>query len=129
MEREAALSPSSERTYLYLTSPDWGIDGIKDIQRLYNQPASLLQLQRVEISAPRLPAELRARLDDPNLILLLEPGMDYNWKLALEGELEKAGRVLCNLQDTPGSSPVAQMYFHPKADYLCPREGDWSVQP
>ncbi len=129
LEREETLSPGSERVYLFLTSPNWGIDGIKEMQRLYAKPASLLQLQRLVINSARLPAELINRLDDPNLILFLEPGMDYNWKLALDSELAGYGWVLCNLKDTPGSSPVAQVYFHPRSRFLCPQEGDWSIRP
>ncbi|NTU75493.1 MAG: hypothetical protein HGA86_05165, partial [Anaerolineaceae bacterium] len=127
LQRNQQMNLGDDFTYLFITSPDWGIDGFKQMQEAYRLPRASAQLQRVETSSEYLPADVIKRLEDNNLVIIVDPFMDEYKRNQISDELIARGRFGCALQDTPATQVVAHMFLHTDRQNLCPLQGNWEL--
>jgi hypothetical protein len=112
--------------YLFVTDDGWGIDGIRTLQDLYHSPLSGAQLERIVMTAEPLNWYQKLRLQSDNTIIIPQPWMDAGWKASLIPFTAGAGKVTCEVKESPKSNVKFTAYFPSNLAYLCPVNGDWS---
>lgn len=115
-------------TYLFVTQEDWGIDGIRMLQGLYQSPESDDQLARLVMSTEKLDAEQTTSLNAANTIVIPQPWMNPEWQDALKPILLDAGKIPCEVRNTAKTDVRFTAYFPGELAYLCPVNGVWDDQ-
>ncbi|GAP16346.1 ArnT family glycosyltransferase [Levilinea saccharolytica] len=129
LQRDHALFADANKTYLFLTEEDWGIDGIRVLRDIYRLPPSQEQLDRAVVTEPKFSPELAARIRQPDVLVIFEPWMNEDLVVALEGEMVRLGKYECPVQDAVWTPPRFDLWTSREWVALCPRDGDWTARP
>lgn len=95
-------TPDVERTYIIITDPSWGVDGMRLLQRVYPEDFSQVHLMRVPVEQPELPAWIEPLIAEPSTLVFLQPWMEESWKTAIHnhlGETKKGCSILSEAGD------------------------------
>jgi hypothetical protein len=107
------------KTFLFITDPDWGIDGMYMLQDVYKVPTSPSQLAVMTITGPELSEAERARAADPNTLVIPKPWLEPSWLDALSAELSSLGKQDCAVRTDAGQYFI-RVWLAPEAANLCP---------
>jgi 4-amino-4-deoxy-L-arabinose transferase-like glycosyltransferase len=121
VQREAREDPSWEEHYLFLTEPDWGIDGVRLLRDVYGVPTSQEMLDRAVVQSPVLEPEVARTIQEDNTVVIIEPWMEEGLRLGVEDSLRLLGKELCPVSDTPETGTVFRMWLSRPYDDLCRR--------
>ncbi len=117
--RAQELEGDSPKTFVFITDPAWGIDGIKGtLQQVYSVPTSPLQVIQVTVTDTNLPEAARTTIADPSSLVIIKPWLDAQWKSTLEVALQELGKVPCDIKTTGGAVRF-QLWHSGGADTLC----------
>lgn len=121
-ERLVDYDPFSTKpkTFVFITNPDWGIDGILLQGRVYNYPATRLNLERLIVENPSLPTSELDRLQDLDTLVILQPDFDQEWQDALATQLLELGKEPCPVYEYTNNSVRFTMYLSPDRRAICP---------
>jgi hypothetical protein len=125
VQRDEAAGRQAGRTYLFITDPNWVIDGIRTLREVYGLPYSPAQLERLALEAPQLNEEAAARILADNTFVIVEPFLDDNWRNKLDNSLLSLGLNSCAVRDTLNSPIVFTFYYSPALENACPKDGVW----
>lgn len=125
VQREAEKNTGELLTYFFLTEPDWGIDGIRTLQDAYHVPASQAQLQREAMDNGEISVELAARLQPVTTLVIIQPWMNEEKRLALEGQLTKMGKAGCEIHGDAQADIRFMVWAAPDSGWSCPTAGIW----
>jgi hypothetical protein len=127
LQREQKMNPDSNLTYMFITTPDWGIDGIRVQRDVYNLPGSQDQLMRIAVEEPAIPLESIGRLANEETLVILQPWMNDELKLPIEEQLMILGKVRCDVRDTPEKDTRYTLWLDEKWGDICPEGGNWKL--
>lgn len=106
-------------TVVFLTNEDWGIIGFQWILRIYDYPASRINIKRVVMDGAAIPAAAEESIRARNTILIIQPGLDETWKAALASNLKDAGKQACEIMEATGKDIRFVMWHSPDLASLC----------
>lgn len=121
LQHDARQDPETLKDYLFITAPDWGIDGIVLLQDVYKLPPSPTQLHRVVAQSAELPADALPLIAEDDTVVILQPWMDEPVRLGLEARLAEIGRAPCQVRDIPQKDVRFTFWFTPALKGLCQR--------
>jgi 4-amino-4-deoxy-L-arabinose transferase-like glycosyltransferase len=119
LQHDKIEDPGTPKIYLFITQPDWGIDGLRLMQNIYSLPDSQAQLLRVAVDNPGLPAGTAERIQDPNTLVIIQPWMDKPLRDAMENELRQIGKESCPVSTTPQTAPQFTLWYSPNLASMC----------
>jgi len=126
LQHDAQEDPKTSKDYLFLTAPDWGIDGLLLMQDVYKLPPSPTQLQRIVVETPELPQHALSLISRPETVVILQPWMDETTRHAIEVRLAGLGMKPCPVRDVPRKDIRFTFWFTPGMEALCERaNADW----
>lgn len=112
--------------YIFITQPDWGIDGIRVMRDVYDQPASQTQLERYAMLSPSdLPEYAVQRILEEDTFVIVQPWMEEGLRQNVEHRLAELGKLPCPIQDVPQSEARFTLWFSSKWAWICPMNGVW----
>lgn len=125
LQRNEKLGYNSTLSYFFITQPDWGIDGIRELQNVYGLPASQAQLLRAVVQTPELPAWAVARIQAEDTLVIIQPWMAEPLKTEIVKSLAGYGKQPCAIRDAPHTDPRFTLWLSAPQVNLCPAEGVW----
>jgi hypothetical protein len=125
VQRDEAAGHQAGRTYLFITDPNWSIDGFRALREVYSLPYLPAQLERLMLETPQLSEEAAARILADNTFVIVEPFLDDNWRKELNTLLSGLGLESCVVRDTLNSPIVFTFYYSPALENACPKDGVW----
>jgi hypothetical protein len=126
LQHDAKEDPGTLKDYLFITTPDWGIDGLLVLQDVYKLPPSPTQLHRVVAERPTLPQEALPLISQPDTVVIIQPWMDETVRVGLQVQLAGLGRRPCDVRDIPEKDVRFTFWFTPALEGLCQRANtDW----
>ena len=126
LQHDAQEDPNTLKDYLFITAPDWGIDGFLTLQDVYKVPPSPTQLHWLVAESSELPEEEMELISQPNTVVIIQPWMDETVRLGLEDRLVETGKERCQVSDTPLTDPQFSIWYSPGLQDLCVRaNADW----
>jgi 4-amino-4-deoxy-L-arabinose transferase-like glycosyltransferase len=126
LQHDEAKDPGNAKNYLFITQPDWGIDGIRILQSVYSVPDSQSQLHRIAVETPDLPTATVEQIEEDNTLVIIQPWMDETMRVSIEGELKQLGKSSCEVRDTPQSSPQFTLWYSPDMQGVCEEANQYS---
>lgn len=127
LQRDQTLYPHQSKTILFLTDPNWDIEGIQTLAKVYRIPPSQVQLLRYETNNGKIPPEAAKIIREPNTRVIIQPWIEPATRALLADQLLAAGKKACLIQDTPFTEPRFTLYVHPAWWRLCPQTGNWDI--
>lgn len=121
LQRDAREDPANEERYLFLTEPNWGIDGIRLLRDVYGMPASQDLLERAVVETPLLDTDVASRIREDNTVVIIQPWMEEALRLGVEDSLRELGKEPCPVSDTLTTRVVFQLWLSRPYDSLCRR--------
>lgn len=121
LQNDAREDAAHEERYLFLTEPDWGIDGERLLRDVYGLPASQELLERAVVETPLLEAEVAGRIREDNTVVIIQPSMEESLRLAVEEALPELGKEPCPVSDTQDTRVVFVLWLSRPYDDLCRR--------
>jgi len=125
MQRNEAPDMVSNRSYIFVTDADWGIDGLRDMREIYGVPRSQVSLGRVLMTGPELDDATRAWLAKPEVFAIVQPWINKDYVDALEAELYALGKKPCPVRETPFTDVRFVMWYSEDMQRYCPAGGHW----
>jgi hypothetical protein len=126
LQHDAQEDPNALKDYLFITGPEWGIDGFLTLQDVYKVPPSPAQLHWLVAESSELPEEEMELIYQANTVVIIQPWMDETVRLALEERLVETGKERCQVSDTPLTEPQFSIWYSPGLQDLCARaNADW----
>ena len=126
LQHDAQQDPYTLKDYLFITAPDWGIDGLLTLQDVYKVPPSPTQLHRLVAEGSELPEVELGLISHLKTVVIIQPWMDETVRLGLEERLVDMGKVQCQVSDTPLTEPQFSFWYSPALEALCARANeDW----
>ncbi|HTX79153.1 MAG TPA: glycosyltransferase family 39 protein [Longilinea sp.] len=119
LQHDEVNDHGTAKTYLFITQPDWGIDGIRILQDVYSVPDSQSQLLRTAVETPDLPSATVERIKEDNTLVIIQPWMDETLRVAIEDELKQLGKSSCEVRDTPQTDPQFTLWYSPDMQGVC----------
>jgi 4-amino-4-deoxy-L-arabinose transferase-like glycosyltransferase len=107
------------KTFVFVTDPDWGIDGLYMLQAAYGVPTSPAQLSEVKIATPQLPNQALNRLADRDTLVIMKPWLPADWQQSLGSQLQALGKQACPVHST-ADHVVFTLWHAPELADLCP---------
>jgi 4-amino-4-deoxy-L-arabinose transferase-like glycosyltransferase len=119
LQADQRADPGYPKSYLFITQPDWGIDGIRVLQDVYDVPGSQAQLLHLSISTPGLPEAARLRIQEESMLVIVQPWMADDLRQQVETELSTLGKLPCPVSDTPLTEPRFTLWHAPALQNIC----------
>ena len=115
-----AVEGDRPKTFVFVTDPEWGIDGLYMLQNAYGAPSSPAQLTKITVSTPTLSEADLLRLADPQTLIILKPWLPEDWQQALGSQLAALGKEGCPVNRPNSQVPVFVLWHAPELAGLCP---------
>jgi hypothetical protein len=129
--RGETIEPGLTKRYVFITQPNWGIDGLLMIQKVYQTPASPLQIGRIMITDEDLarsaesgkaidiiPEERIPMLTDKEAIVFLQRYTSNDWVDKIEAALSEYGMTSCDARNFRGKL-VLKIWHHGMYNSIC----------
>lgn len=126
-QRDEQVFPERSKTVLFLTEPNWDIEGLQTLAQAYRIPPSRLSLRRFAVESGEIPMEARHLAAQNTTLVILQPWMNSDYKAGLEQQLLRLDKQPCPVQDTPSNPERFTLYLPPEYSRLCPVDGHWSL--
>jgi len=130
-QKGAELNPGTPKRYIFITQPNWGIDGLLMIQNVYQTPDSPLQISRVMLTNDDLARGLASGnasdiipetdvpwLQDKNAIVFLQRYTSADWSGSVEAALAEYGMTSCNARNASGRI-VMKIWHYDMYNQIC----------
>lgn len=114
----AAAAGLRPRTFVILTEPGWGIEGLRTLANVYRTDFEGVALDQVTLAAPLLTAADQARLTRLDTLVLVRPALSEQWPEALGSQLSALGLKVCAIA-TPLGQVRFQLWYRPEWEWLC----------
>lgn len=125
------IEPTRMKQYVVITQPNWGVEGLIMIQKVYQTPESPLQIHRVIISDENLAQEAgyekysanfsesdNLLLSDNNSIVMLQRFASEEWYAKVEAALKELGMTYCEARNYRGKV-VLNVWHHGLYNEIC----------
>jgi hypothetical protein len=116
---------SSRYSYVFITDPQWGIDGLRVLADVYGRPSAQAQLLRYSTDSAALPPDSTARIEEENTLVILQPWLPDDWLLGISNQLNSLGKLPCPVRANPQADIRFVLWYSPPAKDLCPNGGVW----
>jgi len=111
--------------YLFVTEENWGIDGIRLLQDLYQTPQSKKQLDRIYLTGDILTSDQIQLIQASHTVIIPQPWMKPEWQEGLKPVLSQAGKLPCEIKNTLETPVKFTAYFPAEWIGFCPAGGEW----
>jgi 4-amino-4-deoxy-L-arabinose transferase-like glycosyltransferase len=125
-QRNRDMGENSTLTYLFVTDQNWNIYEVLYYPGLYNVPASVSQLQRVQVDRADLPEEYVNLAKKPDTVVIVQPSLDSQIQAGLTNLLQGIGKNACPMREVPEWDARFTMFLSPERMNLCPQDGHWN---
>lgn len=115
-----AVEGNRPKTFVFVTDPEWGIDGLYLLQLAYGTPTSPTQLEKITVEQPLLSEAALARLADVDTLIILKPWLPADWQIALGDQLTGLGKRGCPVTRAGQGKAVFVLWHAPALASLCP---------
>jgi hypothetical protein len=105
-------------TFLFITDPDWGIDGFYLLNRIYAIPAAKADLHLLTLRESQLPEGDRELISRSSTLVILSPYMQDDWQTALIPSLNELGKEVCPIESLKGEQRFL-LAASPEFRWLC----------
>lgn len=121
VQRGESFEPTRVKplTFLFLTNPDWGIDGLHTLLHAYPYPASRVRLAREVVLQPILPLNAYSTISERDTLVILQPEMDAQWQEMLGAQLKGLGKESCEIKESSGQDTRFRLWYTPGLQALC----------
>jgi hypothetical protein len=118
--REINVRPDIQpKSYVFIGPPDWGIDGLRMLQRAYQVPDSPTQLAYLPLDGDRIPVTAETILLDNNTVVLVLANMAPERIASVDASLAGLGRAMCEIKNMAGNVQF-QLWHTGDLGWLCP---------
>jgi hypothetical protein len=129
--RGEEIEPNLTKRYIFITQPNWGIDGLLMIQKVYQTPTSPLQIGRIMITDEDLARGMASGkasgiisenrmplLTDKDSIVFLQRYTSTDWVNKVEAALVELGMTSCDVRNFRGRI-VFKIWHHGMYNSIC----------
>lgn len=117
--REIDANPKvPPKSYAFVTTPYWDINGMEIIQKAYHVPDSPRQFIRLPVEGNQLPASVQELVVQRDTIVIIKGDLDETLKTQLGIQLLSWGKSVCDIRNEKGTLQF-QLWHSGDLGWLC----------
>jgi hypothetical protein len=113
-----ARTDIAPKSYLFASTPDWGPDGMKVIQRAYRVPDSSRQIMHMDVEGDQFPSSAQELVSQREIVVIVKGDMDENIMNQLGIQLLSWGKYRCEIRNGSGTLQF-QLWHSGDLGWLC----------
>lgn len=113
------------KTYVFITAPDWSIEGLRRQSAVYQLPDAEAQLVQVTALDGEIPPDAMERIRLEDTFVIIQPWMDSAQSESIANTLTGLGKMPAVQRSAPGAEERFVLWYSSKWLGLVPAEGYW----